>query len=198
MVERPKYQTPPTWIGPRAWGQGHLTGLQVLRIAAWKNARSPALLTLLSEKKFHEVTAAAMEHMAPLRGRPAMGSRPDDYWEEWGNAASWAMGTKDESGLLRLKGVGYPVASAILCILDPEVWPVIDKWSVRTVSGVPGRPTRWYGWKGYRAFARHLADEGPTFWPEAKTIHDLDQRAMNASKPGGEGVPPGFPHIDPP
>lgn len=197
MKARPEYQRPPREIGPVAWEQGYLTGLQVLRIAAWKNARGLGWLTLPTEQEFWELTASALEHLKSMRGRPAMGNHSDGYWDDWGEATAWAVGTQGESGLLRLRGVGYPVASAILCVLDSEVWPVIDKWSIETVSGVSGSTTRWFGWESYRAFARHLVDVGPCFWPSAKTIHDLDQAAMNASKPGGEGVPHGFPHIDP-
>ena len=40
-------------------------------------------------------------------------------------------------------GVGYPMATAILDILDPDVWPVIDQWAVQTVSE-PSR-TALYG-----------------------------------------------------
>ncbi len=64
---------------------------------------------------------------------------------EWRNAANWAIGWEayngePASGLLALQGVGYPMASAILDILDPDVWPVIDKWAVQTVFGKDAKP----------------------------------------------------------
>ena len=44
------------------------------------------------------------------------------------------------SGLLGLEGVGYPMATAILDILDPGVWPVMDRWAVMTVRDSAWRP----------------------------------------------------------
>src|SRR5712692_9646955 len=41
-----------------------------------------------------------------------------------------------------LEGVGYPMATAILDILDPGVWPVMDRWAVITVFGTRPAATR--------------------------------------------------------
>ena len=49
------------------------------------------------------------------------------------------------------------MATAILDILDPDVWPVLDKWAAMTVFGeIPSR----YCAVRYAAYARHLATEG--------------------------------------
>jgi hypothetical protein len=101
-------------------------------------------------------------------------------------------------GLLALHGVGYPMASAILDILDPEVWPVIDRWAVQTVfgkqpTGNPWRTGQWDFAAAYGVYAQHLATIGAACWGSGHSIHELDEKAMKLSKSGGE-LPPGWVH----
>jgi hypothetical protein len=98
------------------------------------------------------------------------------------NAAQAAKAGCDPSGLVSLKGVDYPVASAFLSIVNPKTRPVIDQYALKTVFG-PNAPSEFRRAAHYRAFAEHLANEGPKHWPAAPTIHDLDQRAMRVSDP---------------
>jgi hypothetical protein len=94
--------------------------------------------------------------------------------------ANSVIGTKrGETGLLALAGVGYPMATAILDILDPEVWPVMDRWATHTVFG---RRLRRYGAAEYAAYTRHLATVGHACWPDKPSIHSLDEVAMDTSR----------------
>jgi hypothetical protein len=87
-------------------------------------------------------------------------------WEAWRETARGAIGASaDRSGLLGLEGVGYPMATAIPDILDPGVWPVMDRWAVVAVLGTrpDGHPwpgTRWQHATAYEAYARHLVTRG--------------------------------------
>jgi hypothetical protein len=166
-----------------------MTGLQVLRVAAWKSGRGLGDLTLNSEEAFRGVSSKAMKEIQSWNGRSVLGRMSHKDWDDWRDVAATAIGSKAKAtGLLGLKGVGYPMATAILCILNPEVWPVMDKWAVQTVFGtrVGGRQWstgRWQKAKAYSAFAHHLATQGSKTWPAERTIHSLDQLAMRASMP---------------
>lgn len=195
---KPKaYQYEPETIRTAAWARGWMTGLEVLRVVAWKSAAGLAEVTMNRECEFNRRTHDAMAYIASLRTDPVRAQLDDVYWTRWGAVAAWAVGSQGGSGLLALRGVGYPVASAILCILDPAVWPVIDKWAVETVFGHTATQAKnaWHHWFVYRDFARHLADQGSATWPRTPTIHRLDQEAMNASMPTGSGGPPRFKQI---
>jgi hypothetical protein len=97
-------------------------------------------------------------------------------------AIGWVGGHgKPPYGLLSLTGVGYPVASAILDILDSDVWPVIDKWAARTVFGTERFR---YCAARYAVYARHLAIEGRRCWGVGLSIHQLDEKAQRASMKG--------------
>lgn len=178
--------------------RGYFLGLEILRIGAWKSARGLALLTLNTEEDFRSVTGGAIRAIAQLRNRTALDNANDDeYWAEWMEVAGQAAGVSQESGLMKLQGIDYPMASAILAILDPDVWPVLDRWACSTVFGpdaVPGKqqlPARLRRKAKYAVYARHLVTQGHRCWPNAETIHDLDQIAMAASMPAGR-LPEGW------
>ena len=125
------------------------------------------------------------------RGRPVVGLTDQALWDDWRETARRAIGVAaTREGLLGLMGVGYPMATAILDILDPDVWPVIDQWAVQTVFGTQPDGTLWPArqWQcaaAYEAYARHLAAEGAKRWGSGYSIHQLDVEAMKASMPGG-------------
>jgi hypothetical protein len=175
-----------------------MTVTEVFRVAAWKSVKGMGPLTQNTEEQIESVTGEAMECLLDLRGKSAINDDGNAYWTLWHETAARSIGSKHspKSGLLRLDGVGYPMATAILAILDPEVWPVIDRWSVDTVFGfrADGRsqtPRLWQRAVAYTAFSCHLGSSGPRFWPSAKTIHDLDQAAMRASMPERGTTPAG-------
>lgn len=100
----------------------------------------------------------------------------------------------EPGGLLALSGVDYPVATAFLCILNPGIWPVMDRYSLKTVFGT-GIPQHHYCASHYRAFTEHLANEGRRCWRQAAGIHDLDMFAMRASDPKEpDELPTGWVH----
>jgi hypothetical protein len=85
------------------------------------------------------------------------------------------------------------MATAILDILDPNVWPVIDIWAAKTVFGaVPS----CYCAACYAAYAKHLAIEGARCWGADLLIHELDEKAQSASMRGQ--LPVGWRRATPP
>jgi hypothetical protein len=105
-------------------------------------------------------------------------------WNEWEHAAGIAIGASkqavgdsNKSGLLALDGVGYPVASAILALLLPKVFPVIDKWTVLGVYGPKAR--NWQRKVVYKNFTERLV-ELADLSPGCTSIHEVDQWVMNS------------------
>jgi len=191
------YQVRPSEVALLAWERGHLKPLELLRVAAWKTGQGLGSLTMNSEEAIETRTRDAIDNIRPWKGRRVVGLTDNALWDDWRETARRAIGAAAAGeGLLSLKGVGYPMATAILDILDPEVWPVIDQWAVRTVFGTApdGKSwpcSRWQCAAAYEAYARHLAIEGPNFWGFANSIHTLDVAAMKAAQPGGT-MPPGW------
>jgi hypothetical protein len=65
---RPDYQHEPLdETRSTIWASGEITPLQLLRIAAWKSAKSLASLTMNSEQTIRCTTRRALEGMQPLR-----------------------------------------------------------------------------------------------------------------------------------
>lgn len=183
MPRRPEYQNRPCRITDNAWRRGYVEAYELTRIAAWKSARGVAAVTVNEPDEIEACTRAAMSAIQPWRGRKATELVTDADWTDWRQTANRAIGwvggqRETSSGLLSLKGVEYPMATAILDILDPDVWPVIDRWAAQTVFGkVPSR----YSAGRYAAYARHLAAEGPKCWGADLSIHELDVKAQSAS-----------------
>lgn len=194
MRKRPVYQARPSEITRKAWERGYIEAFELTRIAAWKNARSVATITLNEPEHIEACTRAAIAVVRPWRGRAASQSCADSYWTKWQKTANSAIGwvktsQAPASGLLSLQGVGYPMASAILDILDPDVWPIIGKWAVKTVFGAFPPPR--YTAARYAAYAKHLVTEGAQHWGADLSIHKLDERAQQASMQDGH-LPPGW------
>lgn len=190
--QRKEYQDRPDWIAGKAWNRGYIEAFELARIAAWKNAQSVAAITVNGPEEIEACTRAAISVIRPWLGRKGTQLATDADWAAWQQAANAAIGwvgrKGPSSGLLSLKGVGYPVATAILDILDPDAWPVIDKWAATTVFGtIPFR----YCAARYAAYARHLATEGTRCWGAGLSIHELDEKAQSASMPGGQ-LPAGW------
>jgi hypothetical protein len=185
------YQIRPSYVAASAWSRGYLKPLELLRIAAWKTGQGLGSLTVNTEHDIKSRTRAAIDTSQHWKGRRVVGLTDQALWDDWRETARRAIGVAATSqGLLGLKGVGYPMATAILDILDPDVWPVIDQWAVETVFGIRPDGTSWPSrqWQcaaAYEAYARHLAAEGAKRWGSEYSIHQLDVEAMNASRPGG-------------
>lgn len=135
-----EYQFRPNDIAAPAWNRGYLKPLEFLRTAAWKTGQGLGSLTVNSEHDIESRTAAAMAGIQHWRGRRVVELTDQLLWDDWRETARLAIGVAATSqGLLGLKGVGYPMATAILDILDSDVWPVIDRLgspdSVRNPTG---------------------------------------------------------------
>lgn len=86
-----------------------------------------------------------------------------------------ARASADHTGLLGLEGVGYPMATAILDILEPDVWPVMDRWAVMTIFGIRPDERQWPGirWQqtaAHQAYVRHLVTHGATAWRPRRSV----------------------------
>jgi hypothetical protein len=86
-----------------------------------------------------------------------------------------------------MRGVEYPTASAILCILDPTMFPVIDQHAVRPIYGTESSgkdfgTAKWYCATVYAHYTRQLATNLHQQWRCAPSIHNLDLKAMRAGK----------------
>jgi hypothetical protein len=186
-----KYQIRPSEIATLAWDRGYLKPLELLRIAAWKSGQGLGSLTVNTERDIESRTGASMECIQHWKGRRVVALTDQALWDERRETARRAIGVAaTRKGLLGLEGVGYPMATAILDILDPDVWPVIDQWAVQTVFGTRPDGTLWLArqWQcavAYEAYARHLATEGAKRWGSSYSIHQLDVEAMKASMPSG-------------
>jgi hypothetical protein len=194
-----KYQKRPDDVAARAWSRGYLTPLDLFKVAAWKTGQGLGSLTVNTGEEIEARTQAAVNCIQPWRDRPVSGLAGDAMWEDWRETARRAIGASaDRSGLLGLEGVGYPMATAVLDILDPDVWPVMDRWAVITVFGTRpgGQPlpgTWWQHATAYEAYARHLVTHGAAAWGSGLSVHELDEEAMNLSRTG-RPLPVGWNH----
>jgi hypothetical protein len=154
-------------------------------------------ITVNKPEEIGACTRATMAVIEPWRGKKATALGADAEWDDWRQTANRGhrLGRPQKgtaSGLLSLKGVEYPMATAILDILDPDVWPVLDKWAAMTVFGdIPSR----YCATRYAAYARHLATEGARHWNADLSIHRLDEKAQLASMKSGH-LPAGWRTIE--
>jgi hypothetical protein len=194
-----KYQKRPDDVTAKARSRGYLTPLDLFKVAAWKTSQGLGYLTLNTEDEITSRTRAAIDCIRPWHGRKIAAEADDATWDDWRETARHAIGAAaDQSGLLGLQGVGYPMATATLDILDPCVWPVIDRWAVTTVFGT--RPdgqqwpsARWQCASAYAAYARHLVTSGAAAWGPDLSIHELDVEAMELSRTG-RPLPDGWRH----
>jgi len=167
------------------WERGKISGFELVRIGAWKSAKSVALLTVNSESFIESCTANAMEAIMPFKEVNVIRDNLD--WDEWQNCVATAIGRKKQprSGLLRLEGVGYPVATAILSILAPSAFPVLDKWAISAVFGVPVQEAsrgKWHRAAMYTEYCRRLATEERPEFDATMNIHGRDVEMMKLGK----------------
>lgn len=182
MRKQPEFQKRPVELAEKAWERGYIEAFELARIAAWKSAKGVAAITVNKAEEIEAWSRAAMAAVKPWKGKQAT-ALDDAEWDDWQLTANQAIGwvdrkTATSAGLLALKGVEYPMATAILDILDPHVWPVLDQWAAKTVFGEA--PARYCAAR-YTAYARHLATEGPKHWSGDLSIHGLDVKAQLAS-----------------
>jgi hypothetical protein len=179
--KRLKYHPEPTEIRDAAWKRGYLTPLELFRIQAWKSGQGLGSLTTNKTGLIEEVSQRAMAALLPWKDRDAFSLQGSADWDAWQADVATAVGVKRSSGLLSLDGMGYPRASAVLAILNPAAWPVIDRFAVQAVFST--NAFKWDRAAAYRAYAEHLATVGHRSWPREVTIHDVDMRAMDTGDP---------------
>jgi hypothetical protein len=178
---KPAYQHEPNELRDQIWNSGVITPLQLFRIVAWKSAKGLAPVSLNSEKDIELWTSNALEATSSWRTTNVLTDKID--WSEWEHAAGTAIGASkqavgaaNKSGLLALDGVGYPVASAILALLLPKAFPVIDKWTILGVYGPKAK--NWKRKVVYRNFTERLVEVAHHF-PDCTSIHEVDKAVMN-------------------
>jgi hypothetical protein len=138
-------------------------------------------LSLNEPDQIVKVTGAALEDLSAyrsassreLRGRP-------DAWRKLIGATETALGTT--TGLRQLAGVGLPMASAVLTILNPELWPVLDRWALAGLYCPMPRRTARNRFVLYAHYMGTLADL--QIGGASGTVHELDQALYNAARKG--------------
>jgi hypothetical protein len=79
------------------------------------------------------------------------------------------------------------VASAILSLLAPQAFPVIDRWAVMAIYG--RTPNNFHTASFYRHYTEQLVGIGHHY-PDCTTVHQLDQAVMNAAMRCTHGTRP--------
>jgi hypothetical protein len=190
---QPKFQDEPEELVAEIFSLGYITPWNLFKIVSWKSARGLAWLSLNTEEEIRFVTEELVDGLRQLPETANVLSKPmnEEDWNEWQRLAGelvGAVGKKNvqPSGLLRLQGVGYPVATAVLGLLKPNVFPVMDRWAVETIFGYgAGRKTwQWHTKATYRRYTERLVNPECEFLDEIKTLRERDIAAMNASKAG--------------
>jgi hypothetical protein len=194
-----KYHEYPSGIGKRGWAVGLLSSLDAIRIGAWKQALIPASMSVNKPGHIEAVTGALIGTLrsSGCRTWHPLGNNSDAFWKSYEDLVRLIVGSKRaKSGLHGIEGVEYPTASAILCVLDPMMFPVIDKHAVRAIfgtrpDGTDFKTDQWYCATVYAKYARHLATEAHRRWPDLY-LHKWDLQAMWAGqaivKGGEEGA----------
>ena len=189
-VERKKfgYQEEPVFLVNGILERGYISPWELLKIVSWKSAKGVAWLSLNSETEIVQFTSEALRDIETCLwpyGALVAGKMNDEawaIWEEWVGRVIGADAKYSESGfatgLLRLHGVGYPVATAILAFLKPEVFPVMDKWAVEIIFGEGASRTRWQHKAKYREYAQLLVNPQIEELKQVATLRGRDQKAM--------------------
>lgn len=188
--KKPRYQDEPTELVGEILSRGYIKAWELFRIVSWKSAKGVAWLSLNSEEEIESQTAETIGHLRnwSLADDVMTGGLTQENWDEWQTATGLIIGahrtrTKDGigTGLLRIQGVGYPVATAILGLLKPNIFPVMDKWAVETVFGPGSSRRRWQHKAAYRAYAERLVKPNCQALEMIPTLRGRDIEAMSAS-----------------
>lgn len=187
VAKKPAYQTEPDQdFRSLLWQQGHITPLQFFRIGAWKSAKGLANLSMNSEDEFRTITERSMAAIKEVAHHDVVTDKVD--WDEWQSAVAEAVGSKAKgTGLLGLVGVGYPIATALLCILSPKSFPVMDRWAVQSITSERfAKSSKWMRSAKYRVFTEGLASSQSNAFSSCSTIHERDLVLMER---GMKGIP---------
>ena len=199
-VERKKfgYQEEPVFLVDGILERGCISPWELLRIVSWKSAKGVALLSLNTEAEIVELTSEAVRDLTTWSwpyGALMDGNLNDEAWTLWEEWVGQVIGVDQKhsksgeaTGLLRLHGVGYPVATAILAFLKPEVFPVMDKWAVETIFGEGASRKRWQRKSKYREYAQLLVNPQIEELQKVATLRGRDQKAMQLAMDKNKGA----------
>jgi hypothetical protein len=199
-VERKKfgYQEEPVFLVDGILERGYISPWELLKIVSWKSAKGVALLSLNTEAEIVELTSEAVRDLTTWSwpyGALMDGNLNDEAWALWEEWVGQVIGADQKhsksgeaTGLLRLHGVGYPVATAILAFLKPEVFPVMDKWAVETIFGEGANRKRWQRKSKYREYAQLLVNPQIEDLQKVATLRGRDQKAMQLAMDKNKGA----------
>ncbi|MCG3772889.1 MAG: hypothetical protein JW384_04113 [Nitrosomonadaceae bacterium] len=182
------YQEEPKELRTGIMKRGNITPWELFKIVTWKSAKGVAWLSLNTEEEIVTCTKETVSGLESWFGpSDILAEEMDDtLWSEWEAKAGELIGADKghaaggvATGLLRLHGVGYPVATAILGLFKPEVFPVMDKWAVETIFGNGASRKRWQTKAQYRAYTQLLVKPEIEQLRVFKTLRERDKAAMN-------------------
>jgi hypothetical protein len=180
---------PPSELAEAAWERGHIEPWDLLRITAWKAAITPAWLSVEDPRRIVSVTAAVIKVLKPYRRAVAaevLFDSPDGgaaFLEATREGIGRTQKGAQDGGLRSLWGIRLPAATAVLTILNPSAWPVIDRWAVTTIFSDP--PRILDSVDHYLTYLRRLAALQQHQYPDL-TIHEVDLQAMGLGRKGEE------------
>jgi hypothetical protein len=188
---KPKFQNMPADLQMNDGDEERkcITAWEMFKIVSWKSAKGVAWLSLNSEKDIVSCTEETISRLRQWKGpQSIIGPNVDESdWDEWEVIVGDLIGadeTRSETGvatgLLRLHGVGYPVATAVLAVLKPDLFPVMDKWGVQTIFDKSPRGKWWHNKRTYRAYAHRLANPECPELEGLDTLRDRDLAVMNS------------------
>lgn len=188
MSKKIEYQNEPLHLREEILKRGHITPWELFKIVSWKSAKGVAWLSLNSETEIVQLTSEALRDIETCLwqyGALVDGKMNDEAWAIWEEWVGRTIGADEKysesgfaTGLLRLHGVGYPVATAILAFLKPEVFPIMDKWAVETIFGEGASRKRWQHKAKYREYAQLLVNPQIEELKQVATLRGRDQKAM--------------------
>ena len=196
MSKKIEYQNEPLHLRDEILKRGHITPWELFKIVSWKSAKGVAWLSLNTEAEIVEFTSEVLRELRTWSwtyGALMDGNMNDEAWALWEEKVGQVIGADQKhsksghaTGLLRLHGVGYPVATAILAFLNPEVFPVMDKWAVETIFGEGASRKRWQHKAKYREYAQLLVNPRIEDLQNVATLRGRDQKAMQLAMENGE------------
>lgn len=189
-MRRPLYQDEPTYLASGIFERGYITPWELFKIVTWKSAKGVAWLSLNDENEIISCTKETITGLKLWSGPDNIleTEMTDELWDLWEVKAGELIGADERwssdrvaSGLLRLHGIGFPVATAILGLLKPEVFPVMDRWAVESIFGIGESRRRWQTKAKYRAYAERLVNPEIVELRDLRTLRERDKAAMNRS-----------------
>lgn len=191
-MRRPLYQDEPTDLASGIFERGYITPWELFKIVTWKSAKGVAWLSLNDENEIISCTKETITGLKLWSGPDNIleTEMTDELWDLWEVKAGELIGADERwtsdrtaSGLLRLHGIGFPVATAILSLLKPGVFPVMDRWAVESIFGIGESRRRWQTKAKYRAYAERLVNPEIVELRDLRTLRERDKAAMNRSMP---------------